>query len=98
MSENPAARLSSPDEMLRRCEASLNNLTKAMPENCVIVHYDELVSDAATVLRRIYAFFGMPEYEHHLTDIRNSSTDDDAVWGVPKMHEVRPEIRKLAHV
>jgi sulfotransferase len=98
MSENPAARLSSPDEMLRRCEASFNNLTKAMPHNCVVVHYDELVSDTATVLRRIYAFFGMPDYEHQLTDIRNSSTDDDSVWGVREMHQVRPEIRKLAYV
>lgn len=95
---NPAARLSSPDEMLRRCEASFRNLTKAMPNNCVVVHYDELVSDTATVLRRIYAFFGMPDYKHQLTDIRSSSTDNDSVWGVSKMHEVRPEIRKLVYV
>lgn len=98
MANNPSARLSSPDQMLRRCEASFNNLTKAMPENCVVVHYDELVSDTATVLHRIYSFFGMPDYEHQLTDIRNSSSDDDGVWGVSQMHEVRPEIRKLAYV
>lgn len=98
MTNNPAARLSSPEEMLRGCESSFRNLTSAMPENCVIVHYDELINDTLAVLRRIYAFFGMPEYEHQLTDIRNSSTDDDSVWGVSKMHEVRSEIRKLAYV
>ena len=98
MANNPEARLSSPDEMLRRCESSFNNLTRAMPDNCVVVHYDELVSDTAVVLRRIYQFFGMPDYEHQLTDIHNTSSDDDSVWGVSQMHQVRPEIRKLAYV
>lgn len=98
MANNPSARLSAPDEMLRRCEVSYNNLTRAMPKNCIIVHYDELVSNTVAVLRQIYAFFGIPDYEHQLTDIRNSSTDNDSVWGVSQMHQVRPEIRKLAYV
>lgn len=96
--QNPDCRLSPPDETISRCEASFVNLTKGMPENCVIVHYDQLVDDTLAVLRRIYAFFGLPNYEHQLSDIRNTSTDDDDVWGVPQMHEVRPQIRKLAYV
>lgn len=64
--------------------------------NFFLIEYDDLVTDPATTLSRLYAFLGMPAYKHTFDAIVNQTPEDDAVYGIDHMHEVRPVLKKTS--
>jgi len=84
--------------IIARCERSRNHLLSFVPELCIVVSYDALVSSPQSVIKSVYAHFGMSEFTHNYDNVVGTSTDNDAVWGLPTMHDVRPTIRKAHYV
>lgn len=92
----------------RRCDAlmapggemdrslwSVHNLRQ--PENAdkaLMVTYSELVDDALAVLRRAEAFLGLDPFDYATGDVRNLEPENDSVYGLAGMHEVRPTIER----
>lgn len=61
-----------------------------------IVEYEDLTHAPDKTLRGIYEFLELPYFEHDLAHIVNETPEDDAVYNVPGMHAVRPELVKTA--
>lgn len=76
------------------CCESYKNILRACPEKCFVVDYKVLVSQPRQLLSDFYDFFSMRKYNHRLDRIENSNTDDDAVWGLPTMHEIKPFLQE----
>jgi sulfotransferase len=61
-----------------------------------IVEYDELAARPQETLAGIYRFLGTPAYGHDLAHIKNKTPEDDAVYDLPGMHDVRPVLGKAS--
>lgn len=78
--------------------AALSNLL--LPENkkyLHIVEYTDLISDPEKTIENIYAFLGIPKYEHSFKNIKqfqaNGLQYNDAIYG-RSLHQVRNKITK----
>jgi sulfotransferase len=62
--------------------------------NFHLVEYDDLVSDPETAINGIYDFLGIERFDHDYADIVNVTPEDDNVFGLQGMHDVRPTISR----
>ena len=72
---------------------SHDNLLAQIPQQCFIVSYERLCNDTTNLLEEFYNFIGQPNFQHDLSHIVNTCTDDDSVWGLTDMHKIMPTIR-----
>ena len=72
---------------------SHNNLLAQIPQQCFVVSYERLCNDTTKLLAEFYNFIGQPNFQHDLSHIVNTCTDDDGVWGLADMHKIMPTIR-----
>jgi len=76
------------------CVMSQQNLLSQIPQQCFIASYERLCNDTTNLLKEFYNFIGQPNFQHDLSHIVNTCTDDDSVWGLTDMHKIMPTIRK----
>ena len=60
----------------------------------LFIEYDDLVDHTSDILRSIYEFCGWELYEHNLNKIKNKYPENDHVYGLLGMHDVRPTISR----
>jgi len=72
---------------------SHDNLLAQIPQQCFVVSYERLCNDTVNLLAEFYDFIEQPNFEHDLSHIANTCTDDDSVWGLADMHKIMPTIR-----
>jgi len=60
----------------------------------IFVEYNDLVNDTREVINSIYDFFEWDHFYHNLKDIKNKNPENDSVYGLLGMHDVRPHISK----
>jgi sulfotransferase len=62
-----------------------------------VVEYEDIVSNTQETLDKIYEFLELESFDHDLSDIVNIAPEDDRVYGLQGMHDVRSSIspRKL---
>jgi sulfotransferase len=58
----------------------------------IFIEYNDLVEDTKGTLQRIYDFCEWEPFDHWFTGITNPHPEDDNIWGIPGLHDVRPEI------
>ena len=58
----------------------------------LFIEYADLIGDTVAVLDSIYEFCGFEPFTHDLDNIANKHPEDDAVYGLAGMHDVRPTI------
>jgi sulfotransferase len=58
----------------------------------LFITYKELVDDTDAVLDSVYGFIGVERFEHNLNNIVNVLPENDAVYGLIGMHNVRQTI------
>jgi sulfotransferase len=75
------------------CIISYKNLLSQIPDRCFVVSYERLCNDTVKLLEEFYAFIDKPNFEHNLLHIKNTSTDNDDIWGLVGMHDIMPTIR-----
>lgn len=75
------------------CVMSQQNLLLQIPQQCFIVSYERLCNDTTNLLKEFYNFIGQSNFQHDLSHIVNTCTDDDSVWGLTDMHKIMPTIR-----
>ena len=59
----------------------------------LFVDYSEIVSDTQATLKKIYDFCGWAAFTHDLDNITNDNQEDDSVYGLLGMHDVRKAIQ-----
>lgn len=75
--------------IIQRCVQSRNTLLAQCPDQCFVVEYETLISSPRQLIAQLYDFFGMSQYQHDFDHIVNTNTDDDNVWGLPRMHSIK---------
>tara|TARA_R100001086_G_scaffold248490_1_gene185600 strand:- start:550 stop:1326 length:777 start_codon:yes stop_codon:yes gene_type:complete len=69
----------------------LKNSFNSKYRDCFLfVEYEDLVSDTANTLSRIYKFMELPEYGHNLNYVFSSELESD--YGVNGLHDIRHTI------
>lgn len=63
----------------------------------LFVEYGDLVDNTQDVLSSIYEFCGWEPFTHDLDNIVNQHPEDDSVYGLVGMHDVRPTIGRREH-
>lgn len=71
---------------------ALNDARTQNDGEFLFLEYDDLVTNTVTILDRIYDFCGWDAYEHDLNNIVSGFPEDDSVYGLMGMHDVRPTI------
>jgi sulfotransferase len=76
---------------------AINGLLSAKESNhgeFLFVHYDDIVFDTKKTISIIYDFCGWPKYEHDLTNITRSFIQNDELYGLIGLHDVRKTVEK----
>lgn len=58
----------------------------------LFIEYADLIGDTAAVLDSIYTFCGFEPFQHDLDNIVNKHPEDDSIYGLTGMHDIRPTI------
>jgi hypothetical protein len=79
-------------------DSSLYGIANArIPENREYFHfieYENLVSDPCKEIKNLYKFLEIDSFEHDFSNIINTVQENDEIYGLPGMHDVRPTISK----
>jgi sulfotransferase len=68
-----------------------------LPENHQYFHfveYEDLLSNTKETIEGIYNFLGLNVFNHDFNNIINTVPEDDRVYGLRGMHDVRPSISR----
>lgn len=81
-------------------DQSLYALSKGIA-NChqqhlLLVEYDHLALDTENTMNKIYNWLGIDDYRHDLKNIENKYREDDSVYDLKDMHEVRAVVGKIS--
>lgn len=61
----------------------------------LLVDYDSLMTNKQQVMKEVYQFLELPEFEHDFNNIQNQTADDDLLaWGLEGLHTIRPKLEK----
>lgn len=63
----------------------------------LFIDYKDLTTNTVQVLDRIYAFCGWGPFIHDLENIENQTHEDDSVYGLDGMHDVRRSISPVVN-
>ncbi len=80
---------------------SMNALATAFRQNQTqhihFIQYDDLVTNPKRVMQGIHSFLRLKPYEYDFENVENKYREKDTdVYGLPKMHEVRPKVEKTS--
>lgn len=65
-------------------------------DRMMFVDYNKFVRDPKREIGRIYDFLGEPKFEHDLSKVKQLTVNDDSVWRLPGLHDIRPSIGKVS--
>jgi sulfotransferase len=78
---------------------ALNALKQAMhsdeSDRLMLVPYDTLVREPATVMKAVYDFTGLAPFEHDFEAVAFDAKEFDARLGTPGLHDVRPKVERV---
>lgn len=68
------------------------------PNTFLFVEFEDLIDNTQHELNRIYEFLDMESFQHDLANIVTMNPEDDSVYGLQGMHDVRRTIGKRDEV
>jgi sulfotransferase len=91
--DDPAAGLLDPmSEPIMRSQFGVDHARATNTGEFLFIEYAELVSNPAAVIDGIYSFCEWEPFAHDFDNIVNAHPEDDAMYGLAGMHDVRPTI------
>jgi sulfotransferase len=68
-------------------------------DSMLFLEFDDLASDPAGAMKRVYEFLGLPDYgEHDFGNVEQVTSERDAeVHGIPGLHDIRPAVAPVKH-
>ena len=93
--ENLTKHLTKPGNVLDLSLTCLNNLKNNYPNDTFFIEYDDFCNNPEKILRDFYKFFKLPFFKHNLNKIDDVDRENDDIYGIPTLHEIRPTIGKL---
>lgn len=91
--DDPEAGLLDPmSEPIMRSQFGVDHARATNSGEFLFIEYADLIGDTVAVLDSIYTFCGFESFTHDLDNIVNKHPEDDTVYGLAGMHDVRPTI------
>jgi sulfotransferase len=66
------------------------------PDCFLLVEYDDLVSDSNRTMGTIYDYLKVPYQEPTRQGLRNPNPENDAIYGIQGLHDIRPQLKKTS--
>jgi len=66
-------------------------------KNMLFVRYEDLTAQPKQTMQKIYAYLGIPEFQHNFENVVQVSQEDDQVYGIPGLHAIRPKVEPLVN-
>jgi sulfotransferase len=63
----------------------------------LFIRYEDLAAQPKQTVQKVYAYLGVPEFQHNFNDVAQVTQEDDQAYGIPGLHEIRPKVEPLAH-
>jgi sulfotransferase len=79
-------------EPLMRSIDGLEYAEKSNTGEFLFVNYDDLVDNTKTEIEKIYSFLEIQSFEHDFNNLINLMHEDDSVYGLDGMHDVRKTV------
>jgi len=61
----------------------------------LFVRFEDLTAQPAATMQKLYMYLGVPPFSHDFNKILQLTQEDDQIFGIPGLHEVRPKIEPL---
>lgn len=89
--------LMSPDGIIdQSLYAFKQGFEKGCEKNMLLVEYEDLANNTQATMSKIYHWLGINSYQHDLENVDNKYREDDRVYDLKDMHEVRAKVEKTA--
>jgi len=83
--------------MVKDCMEGTQQIKKDVPDQIMVVNYDDIVSNPRHEILRIEQFLDLPTHAYDFDNIQSDTTDDDLVaWGFEGLHTIRPKLEKTS--
>lgn len=66
------------------------------PDCIKFVDYTDIINNPESVLTDIYKFLEVPAYAGHTSNKLQPMHENDIVWGLPGLHNIRPTLKKTS--
>ena len=93
--DNLVKHLMQPKHVLHLALMGLDNLKNNHQKDTFFIEYDDFCNNPEKILKDFYKFFKLPYFKHNLSKIDDPDRENDDVYGIPTLHEIRPTIGKL---
>jgi len=61
----------------------------------LFLRFEDLTAQPAATLQKVYQYLGVPEYDHNFEKVIQITQEDDQIFGIPGLHEIRPRVEPL---
>jgi sulfotransferase len=61
----------------------------------LFVRFEDLTAQPAATMQKVHAYLGVTDFVHNFDKIVQVTQEDDQVFGIPGLHEIRPKIEPL---
>ena len=95
--DNIINHLTQQENVLYLALIGLENLKTNHNKDCFFIEYDEFCNTPEKILKDFYKFFKLPSFKHNLYNITDPDRENDEVYGIPTLHEIRPTIGKIIY-
>lgn len=84
-------------DMVKDCMDGTKQVKKDVPDQILVVSYDDLINNPSEQIWRISTFLHLPPCDYDFNHIQNDTVDDDLVaWGFEGLHTIRPKLEKTS--
>lgn len=83
--------------MVKDCMEGTRQIKMEVPDQIVVIKYDDLILNPANELKKIENFLELPTHQYDFNNIENDTVDDDLLaWGFDGLHTIRPKLTKTS--
>lgn len=61
----------------------------------LFLRFEDLTTQPAQAMQSVYQYLGVPEFKHNFDKVEQVTQEDDAVFGIAGLHEIRPQVKPL---
>jgi sulfotransferase len=61
----------------------------------LFLRFEDLTTQPAETLKKVYDYLGVKEFKHDFEKVAQVTQEDDQVFGIPGLHEIRPKVEPL---
>jgi sulfotransferase len=58
----------------------------------LFLRFEDLTTEPAQTVGKVYEYLGLPAFKHDFDQVTQVTHEDDEVFGIPGLHEIRPKV------